>query len=179
MPRKTRTARAKQVTLTERRVKLVEYRNEGRQYHEFYEELGYATPSAASRDFQRCLEHVIAEERHSLEVYRQAELMKLDHLSVAAMRVLHRTHYHVAPNGRIVEDPGGGPLVDDGPNLAAMDRLIRIGDRRAKLLGLDQPQRLEVLTIDAIDAQISALTEQLAALGSEAGADAGTEAPDW
>lgn len=177
MPRKTSRARAKEFVLTERRVKLIDYRNEGRKYHEFYAELGYATPSHASKDFQRCLEHVIAEERHSLEVYRQAELMKLDTLSVAAMRVLNRKHYHVAPNGHIVEDPNGGPLVDDGPNLAAMDRLIRIGDRRAKLLGLDQPQRLEVLTIDAIDAEIQRLHSEIAALGTEAGQAPGVEAP--
>lgn len=162
-------SRAKRADLADRRSKLIQYRLEGRRYDDIYEELGYSSPKVASRDFNRALETNIAEQRTSMEVYRETELMKLDDLTTKAMKVLLARHFITTQAGKLVEHPETGlPLLDDGPVLAAIDRLLKIGDRRAKLLGLDAPQRLEVLTIDAIDAQIRGLTEQLAALDSEA-----------
>jgi hypothetical protein len=167
---------AKRAIVANRRATLINYRLAGRRYSDIYEELGYSSAHAASRDFSRALEQNIAEQRSSMEVYREAELMKLDELTVAARRILARTHYSVSQSGKVVEDPDTGlPMVDDQPAMNAIDRLLRIGDRRAKLLGLDAPQRVEVLTIDAIDAQIAALTEQLASARSEAECAAGAE----
>ncbi len=169
-------SRTKRAVVAERRAKLVKLRLEGCPYQDIYAELGYSSRGAASRDFSRILEGYIAEQRTSMEVHREVELMKLDTLTAQATRVLQRTHYMVTQSGRVAEDPDtGAPMLDDQPVLNAIDRLLRIGDRRAKLLGLDAPQRLEVLTIDAIDAQIAALTEQLAATRSEAECTAGTE----
>jgi hypothetical protein len=42
-------------------------------------------------------------------------------------------------------------------HLPAVDRAVRILERRARLLGLDAPQQSEVLTIDRIDAEIERL----------------------
>lgn len=169
--------RAQRAATAERRAKLIKLRLAGRRYEDIYEELGYSSRYAASRDFNRALEQNIAEQRASMEVYREAELMKLDDLAVQATRILLTAHYVVTQSGRIVEDPRTGqPMRDDGPSLAAIDRLVKIGDRRAKLLGLDAPQRMEVLTIDDIDAQVRELTQQLTAARSEAGETAGTEA---
>ncbi|WP_188195602.1 hypothetical protein [Nonomuraea sp. SYSU D8015] len=38
----------------------------------------------------------------------------------------------------------GAPLVDDGPKLAAIDRLLKIQARRAALLGLDAEKKVSV-----------------------------------
>lgn len=168
--------RAQRAYTAERRAKLIKYRLAGRRYEDIYEELGYASRQAASRDFSRALEQNIAEQHSSMEVYREAELMKLDDLAVQATRILLTAHYVVTQSGRLVEDPRTGqPMRDDGPALAAIDRLVRIGDRRAKLLGLDAPQRMEVLTLDAIDAHIAELNEQLAAADFEVGEAAAAE----
>jgi hypothetical protein len=62
---------------------------------------------------------------------------------------------------------GAGPpdkrcrVVDYGPVLAAIDRLVKIAERRAELRGLDSPQRTEI-TIDDLDRQIALLTAELA-----------------
>ena len=56
----------------------------------------------------------------------------------------------------------------DGPSAAiekAIDRVLRIMERRAKLLGLDAPVRTEAVTIDAIDAEIARLTAELVQRG--------------
>jgi hypothetical protein len=38
----------------------------------------------------------------------------------------------------------GAPLLDDAPVLAAVDRLLKVQERRAKLLGLDVPVKRQV-----------------------------------
>jgi hypothetical protein len=76
-------------------------------------------------------------------------------------------HYEVSASGRVATDEDGRPLLDDKPKLAAIDRLLKIQDRRAKLLGLDSAQKVEVLTLDALDAERQRLVEQLAAYDRE------------
>jgi hypothetical protein len=161
-----------------RRIKLIEYRLAGRRYEEFYAELGYSSVAAASRDFNRVLEQNLAEQRASIEVYRETEILRLDgelerldRLYAKVERILDKFHVTVQFGKVITVD--GEPLEDAGPALAAVDRLVKIedarrrnGERRAKLLGLDQPQRVEMLTIDAIDAQIQELSSQLLACES-------------
>ena len=52
--------------------------------------------------------------------------------------------------------------------LAAIDRLLRVQERRAKLLGLDAPAKSDVRVTDVLDEQIQQLAAELgfmAALG--------------
>jgi hypothetical protein len=150
----------------------------GMDWQAIADRLDYSSRGAACQDVTRALEAHIAEQRTSLEVYRETELMRLDQLTVEVIRVLKGRHYVVTQSGKIVDDPRtGAPILDDGPVLHAVDRLLKIQDRRAKLLGLDAAQRMEVLSLDAIDAAISELNAQLAASGGEAEQLAGTEAP--
>ena len=171
-------SRAEKLLIAQRRAKLVEYRRRKVPYSQIYEELGYSSPTAATRDFHRALEESIAGLHTAVEVYREEQLQELDYLAEEAHRVLRAKHYVVTQSGRLVEDPDtGDPLIDDGPALAAIDRLVKILDRIAKLRGLDAPQRLEVMTIDAIEAAIADLNSQLAATDLEAEAPAGAESP--
>lgn len=72
---------------------------------------------------------------------RALELQRLDALYVRVMEVLDRKHVTVS-NGRVVH-LGDEPLQDDGPVLAAVDRALKIQARRAALLGLDMPTKVE------------------------------------
>lgn len=170
--------RAERATVAARRAKLVAYRRMRRPYADIYEELGYNSVQAASKDFSRALEESIAAQHASVEVWREEQLLELDYLAEEAHRVLRARHYVIAPGGRVVRDPETEePLLDDGPVLAAIDRLVKILDRVAKLRGLDAPQRLEVMTIDAIDAAIADLNAQIAAADAEDAATTGAETP--
>lgn len=167
------STRARRAELADRRTRLVQYRIDGRTYEEIYEELGYASANAASKDFSRVLEMNIAEQHASLDVYRETELLRLDgeleRLTALYERVeaiLDEQHITIS-NGRVIIH-GGETIPDWGPVLAAADRLIRIdegrrknSERRCKLLGLDAPQQVEVLTIDAINAEIARLSNSL------------------
>lgn len=73
---------------------------------------------------------------------RQLELERLDTMQQAVMDVLERQHVTVS-QGRVVS-LDGSPILDDGPILAAIDRLLKISESRRKLLGLDAAQKLDV-----------------------------------
>lgn len=170
-------SRAQQAVTAERRAKLIQERLKGRLFEDIWEELGYSSRAHATKDFHRAFEIRISEQRTSVEVYREIELTRLDQLTLEAIGVLQTQHYAITPAGKVGRHPDTDEvLVDDGPVLAAIDRLLKIQARRARLLGLDAPQKMEVWTIDAIDAKIEELSRQLTATEDEAGATPGTEA---
>jgi hypothetical protein len=80
---------------------------------------------------------------------------KTDHLDV--MRTLAEVAATVmeAPlppaysNGRLMLDENGKPVLDAGPRLAALDRLIKINERVSKVLGLDAPVKADVTVAEA------------------------------
>lgn len=80
---------------------------------------------------------------------RKQQLDRLNEMRMAALAVLEREHVHIS-EGRVVRDKDPetgevlGAIVDDGPVLAAIDRLVKIEDRMAKLLGLDAPVQQEI-----------------------------------
>lgn len=143
-------------------------------YQQIADAMGYGDKGSAYRAIQRGLAAIPQEA--AAEVLR-LELEKLDTLERAALEVLERQHVTVSHGKIVYRATAGGqaePLFDDAPVLQAIDRMLKIQERRAKLLGLDAPKRLEVITIDWLDEQIRTLTaeleRQLADLG---GADPG------
>jgi hypothetical protein len=175
-----RPGRAERIIIAERRTKLVTYRRQKRPYHEIYEELGYATPSAASKDFCRALQESIANQDAEVEVYREEQLIELEYLAEEIHKIFRAEHFLVSVGGKLVPHPvTGDPLPDRGPNLAAADRLLKINAQVAKLRGLDQSIKIEgAFTIDALNQAIIDAQQQLAALGSEADEAAGTAATE-
>lgn len=180
-----RPSRTDQILIAQRRTKMFEMRRDGAGFQEIADTLGYAGRTAASKDFCRMLERTIAKQHASIEVLRELELQRLDaelqrltRLYAKVERILDKFHVTVQFGKVISVD--GEPLEDDGPALAAVDRLVKIedarrrnGERRAKLMGLDAAQKVEVLTLDALDAEAARLNALLAAGDSEAGTYSG------
>lgn len=75
---------------------------------------------------------------------RRLELERLDELAQQARKVMLGTHYLINQGNVVRLTRRGAPLEDDGPVLAAIDRLLKIQERRARLLGLDAPQRVSI-----------------------------------
>jgi hypothetical protein len=101
---------------------------------------------------------------------RKVQLERLGEMRQAALEVLERIHFAVS-HGKVVEDPDGGPLEDSAPRLAAIDRLLRVEERIARLMGLDAPTRSE------IEARIEPKpAELLAKIAAARTAQAATEA---
>lgn len=110
-------------------------------------------------------EEVIAIELQKLDM----ELVRLDGYERAARTVLDRLHVTIS-HGKIVNTVNPDteqeePLLDDGPVLQAIDRLVKIEDarrrnaeRRAKLLGLDAAVKVDA-TVHEVTQQDVAIQE--------------------
>lgn len=151
-------SKARRAATAARRAKAIEMRLSGQSFETITKELGYNSRAAASQDITRALEASIAEQRASAEVLREQELLRLDLLWQEAWRILKTEHY-ILHQGTVV-DKDGKPLIDDGPLLQTMDRMLRIQERRSKFLGLDSASRHEV-SISEIDDEIRRLTAEL------------------
>jgi hypothetical protein len=135
-PRKAKTAE-----VAERRRKLIELRAKGTTWRDCADQLGYAGPAAACKDIERAIRIRRNDLALAAADYREIEIEKLDLYERIAFEVLETKHF-VFDRGVLVkadpdEEGRARPVLDDGPKLAALDRLLKIQARRAKLLDLD------------------------------------------
>jgi hypothetical protein len=79
-------------------------------------------------------------------------------------------------NGRPMLDANGRQVLDAGPRMAATDRLIKIHERQAKLLGLDAAQRVDVAVSEK--ARQAATDAAATAIAFLAGDDSGEATPE-
>jgi hypothetical protein len=161
-------------------------RAKGWTFQRIANELGYASKGKAHEAVQRAFAEVPYEH---LEDARRLDLERIDRLVDEAWQVMERQHVAVS-NGHVVRrrvgdetdefgekvlDADGKPLgvyedvLDDGPLLAAIDRIAKLLERRAKIVGYEAPvrSRVEVITEDAIDAEIARLEEKLGERGPD------------
>lgn len=133
-----------------RRTKLLALRRQGVRYDdERIMNLGYASTEAARRDLNRALEQHRDEEAAEVGIYRQQENERLDALLEAA--------WPRATQPSPVFDKEGN-VVDHALDMRAVDTVLRLMDRRAKLNGLDMPAKAEVTGANGGPLQLSQAT---------------------
>jgi hypothetical protein len=114
-----------------RDARVYELRIQGNTFEQIASEVGYSGPSGAWQAHQRIKSEWIFE---SIEEARQLELMRLDELQVAVW-------------DRAIKG-----------DLPAAHCVLKIMDRRAKLLGLDKPEKVEVnkwdINAEDLDAEV-------------------------
>jgi hypothetical protein len=86
---------------------------------------------------------------------KKVALARLNAQAVIAQSIAE-SEFVAHSNGRVVY-LGETPLVDVGPNLAALDRLRQIEDQRCRILGLFAPTaaRVEVVPADVVERLIA------------------------
>lgn len=99
--------------------------------------------------------------RFASDETRALELQSYDELEAICWREL-QTKHQLVQNGRIIVDLDGLPLTDKRLLMEIVDRILKIKERRARILGLDAPTKAEIITVDSIDAEISRLERELA-----------------
>lgn len=137
------TPKAVQADVAARRAKACQMRRDGHTWQEIADTLGLGSRSEAYNDVARALDEARKELRESAEQFRELELERLDNLERTVREVLAKQHVHVSASGRVVKGDDGVTIVDDGPTLQAVDRLLKIAERRSRLLGLDSAQKVE------------------------------------
>ncbi len=145
-----------------RRTRVVRMRTQGVPYAVIAAELG-VSEETAKKDWQRALGELRRDQAATADEARTLEAAKLDAAECEAWRVLRAAHVMIS-GGRIVLGDDGVPLPDDGPVLAAIDRLLRVSARRAALLGLNAPARIEAT---GADAEIRRLVAELGDAGPD------------
>ena len=126
--------------VAERDAKGMRLRASGYTWQRIADELGYADRAHAKVQIERSYR---ANMKQDVQAYRETVDAQLDELYAAAMAVKEARHLKVT-NGSVVFDPeSGGLMEDDAPVLAAIDRMIKIVERRAKLYGLDAPTKVQ------------------------------------
>ena len=160
------------------------HRAKGWHFDRIAAEMGYANRSGAQKAVARAY---AAGPRETTDEAKALILADLFEAKRHAWEVLGRRHLMVS-NGHVVRrfvdverDEGGierldmdGKTVpvfedveDDGPVLAAIDRITRIDQEIAKILGAYAPVRSEVITMDAIEAEIRKLEAEVAGPGRD------------
>lgn len=147
----------------DRERQVLELRRTGATWDAIAQVVGYASPASAYKAYQRAMTRTLQQPADEL---REAEIDRLDRLM--------RAYWQEAIGSR---DERG--VVTAG-NIRAADFILRVIDRRAKLLGLDAPQKIqaEVVNYDghAIDADVERLVHYLRGMdqGGPMALEAGT-----
>jgi hypothetical protein len=139
MPRNT----APRVDAADRDARALELRRAGLSYRQIAAQMSVSV-GAAWKYVTRGLDRT---RREPADALRDLEAERLDQLQLEALRVLRRRHFLVQ-GGEVVTrtNPGTGQveeLLDDGPVLAAIRALLAVQERRARLLGLDAPAKVD------------------------------------
>lgn len=129
-----------EIDARKREAKVFEMRIQGFTFEQIASEVGYQGASGAWQAFKRVKETHIFE---SVEEARQLELMRLDELLYA-----------------LWERALGG-------DLSAIACVLKIMDRRAKLLGLDKPEKIDVNKWDFDGADLDAEVQKLVIMMNE------------
>lgn len=108
----------------ERRVEALKRRIAGGSYRAIARELG-VSEAQAFRDVQAELDKLAQQAQEEASRLRVLELRRLDEMLIRLSPMLY-------------------PKSGDNVNLGAIDRALKIMERRAKLLGLDAPEKTEV-----------------------------------
>ena len=109
-------------------------------------------PISTARD--RVRRALTSEPDDDTTLAKRVALARLNAQAVIAQGIAE-SEFFAHSNGRVVYFDGK-PLVDVGPNLAAIDRLQRIEDQRNRILGIYAPTaaRIEVVPADVIERMI-------------------------
>lgn len=157
-------------TVPIRDAEALQYRAMGWTYERIANEMGYTNASGARKAVQRAMARSW---REPTDEAKTLVLTDLHRLKAEAWKVLETNHV-VISQGRVVRRPNGTDedgepvfteIPDDGPVLEAIDRLLKINQEIAKIMGLYAPTKTEHthITLDTIDAEIQALEAALEA----------------
>lgn len=121
-----------------REIRAVDLRVLGHSYESIAVELGYYDASGAKKAVTRALINRAAEQTADRAMLRQRELDLIDHCI----------------RGLATQIRAG--------NARAIEVALRASERRARLLGLDEPVRTNLTITDEMTAQVMALADELA-----------------
>jgi hypothetical protein len=143
--------------------RAAEMRSRSLTYQQIGDQLGM-TRQAAHQAVQRAIAEIPKE---GTDAALHLELDKLDLLERQLFGIMGKKHLRTSTTGKVVEHEGS-PVYDDGPVINAISGLLKVGERRARLLGLNAPTKVsQDVTIYDVERDTAIIIEaQLRALRS-------------
>lgn len=127
------------------------------------EHFGWFDPDGTpdtNRVFTAIRTHLASLYRFTADEAKIVELESVDQVEYRLWKLLESEHVTIS-QGRIVRDENGDAVPDSRFVLETLDRIMKIKDYRAKVMGLYAPKQVEVITLDKIESEISKLEQQL------------------
>src|ERR1700722_6466326 len=169
------------LTTAARDAEAAALRARGRTFQQIADELGFASRAKAYEAVQRAFAAIPSEQ---VEEARRLDLERLDRLIEYHSAIMEREHVTVS-HGRVITreagverdkdgierlDMDGKPIpvaedvLDDGPGQASAREVRALIERRAKIIGYEAPARtrIEVITEDAVEAEMAELARKIA-----------------
>jgi transposase-like protein len=132
-------------------------RLEGATYSDIAKELGVSAPTVKTL-CQEYIDHITLPQA---EQYRKIEADKLSIAEQVAWKILRDNHITIQ-HGKVVM-LNDEPIADPEPVFKAIATVLKISERRAKLLGLDMPVKTEteVKVSTPIDQSVEAMLREM------------------
>ena len=124
----------RKLTQAQESARVIKLKQAGRTFDEIGAELGISR-ATAHRRFYAGLRHIVEPE---VAAYRAEHVKRLAMERAIVCDILAARHVTIS-NGKVLPE-----YEDDGPTLAAIDRLLKIDEREARLLGLDCKVQVDV-----------------------------------
>ena len=143
--------------------RAAEMRSRSLTYQQIGDQLGMSR-QAAHAAVQRAIAEIPKE---GTEEALRLELDKLDLLERQLLGIVGKKHIRTSTTGKVIEH-NGEVVLDDGPVMQAISGILKVGDRRARLLGLNAPTKVsQDVTIYDVERDTAIIIEaQLRALRS-------------
>lgn len=130
-----------ELTLSERNQRAAQMKRAGNTYQVIADCLGIAI-STAYAAVEAAMKEVPFEDADTL---RKIELAHLEKAQEKAFEILDARHFLASLKGELMTDEDGNYVTDDTVALKAIDSLMKIQARRARLLGLDAPTQIQAV----------------------------------
>jgi hypothetical protein len=136
----------------------------GLTYRQISAEMGWGSPTSALNAVRRAARDAARDDLGGADALHLM-LGRLNDYRRVAWRVASTKHFLTTQSGVVLHPVTREPLLDDSPVLAALDRLLRCDAEENKLRGTYAPTktRVEVITEDMVDAEISRLMREVEA----------------
>ncbi len=121
-----------------KRKRIIEMRRQSYTFQQISDELGLSYMTVY-RHYQDVCKAIPAPE---LDMHRKEMLVQLEEATHQVRKILYGNNYKVSPSGRIVVH-NGKPVLDPETRLKAAQTLVRIQERKSRLLGADAEQKTQ------------------------------------
>jgi hypothetical protein len=159
MPRRGRRGPpARRVEQAKIDAKAAELAVQGLTMTQIAQRMGWKSSSSAKNAIDR---HLALSSEPVNEALRRLWGQRIEKSVQVVWEAMHAENL-VVSQGKVMEDPRTGePLIDREPNVRAADTMMRLGERAARLWGLDAPKRSVQITVDMMRAELTELGSQL------------------